>query len=327
VVTGLFLALHGFGALAAAQRFNDEHWKRPDLEQIRRGLFAEGITNIVSSFFNGIPLTSSGGAVSLAAATGCTSRRVAYWLGGLLILLTFMPKAIAFWEILPESIIGAALIFLASYTTLAGLQIIASRLLDNRKILTTGIALILGISYEPLRPLLENAAVESTQSLIFTGVALGVLTAVFLSALFRLRDHTRERKRFDAKTSSLDDVVGFLEHQGKRWGARPELVHRAEYASWQAFESLTEYLLTAHPDQPTDAIEISTVFNVYTFTVILAYRGAALPLITKQPSHEEMLESENGLLNMSAYLLRRLADQVKISHKDGISELQLIFKD
>ena len=327
VITGLFLALHGFGALVAAQRFNDEHWKRPNLDQIRRGLLSEGLTNLISSALNGIPLTSSGGAVSLAAATGCTSRQVAYYLGGMMILIAFMPKVISFWELLPEPVIGGALLFLASYTTLAGLQIICSRLMDNRKTLTIGIALILGISYEPLKPLLHQTNIDGNALVIFTSVGLGVLVAVLLATVFRFRDHTLDSQSFKIDASELDTVVNFIEHQGKRWGARAELVKRAEYVTWQAFETIIEQAIFAHLLASEQRIQIKTKFNEYTFTVFINYPGPALPLDLGKPREEDVLLSDEAMVQMSAYLLKRLADQIKVSHSNGRSELSLTFND
>ena len=326
VITGLFLALHGFGALIAAQRFNDSDWKRPDLGMVRRGLMAEGLTNVVNSFLNGLPLTSSGGAVGLAAATGCTSRYVAYWLAGVMALLAFMPKAIVFWEILPEPVMGAALIFLAAFTTLAGLQVVASRLFDNRKILTVGIGLVLGLSFEPLRAQFHDATPDILRAAVFSGVGLGVSVAVLLSTLFRMRDHTLDRRTFDAHSSSLDDVVAFLERQGKSWGARAEVVRRAEYATWQAFEILTEHGLV-EAGEAGATIEMETIFNEYSFAVVLYYPGAVLPLSLHPPTHEEMLENEDAVLLMAGYLLHRLADQVRTRHGDKRSELRLVFND
>jgi xanthine permease XanP len=327
VVTGMFLALHGFGAMVAAQRFNDADWKRPDPHLVGQGVRAEGLTNVINSFLNGLPLTSSGGAVGLAAATGCTSRHLAFWLAGVMVLLAFMPKAIVFWDILPEPVMGAALIFLASFTIMAGLQVIASRLLDNRKILTVGIALILGVSYEPLKDLLLSASPEVLKSLLFSGVGIGVLAAVLFSAVFRLGDHTRRRCAFDARHSSLDDVIAFLERQGKSWGARADVVRRAEYATWQAFEILTEHGLVATTADEASMVELETIFNEYTFTVVLYYQGAAVPLAMHPPSHEEMLESDDGVLQMAGYLLRRLADRVSARGGGERCELRLIFND
>lgn len=327
VITGLFLALHGFGAVVAAQRFNDADWKRPDLAQVERGIRAEGLTNVICSLLNGLPITSSGGAVGLAAATGCTSRYLAYWLGGVMIALAFLPKAIVFWDILPQPVAGSAMIFLASFTTLAGLQMIASRLLDSRKILAVGIGLILGVSYEPLKILFENAPPSLLKTVLFSGVALGVTAAVLLSALFRFHDHTRQRRTLDARHSSLDEVMVFLEQQGKSWGARAEVVRRAEYATWQAFEILTEHGLVDSVEGEKSWIEMETIFNEFTFSVVLHYTGSTVSLAMHPPSHDELLENEGAVLQMAGYLLHRLADQVRTRTQDRRCELRLIFSD
>jgi NCS2 family nucleobase:cation symporter-2 len=327
IITGLFLALHSFGALVAAQRFNDSDWKRPDLQSIKQGILSEGITNLVNSFLNGLPLTSSGGAVSLAASTGCTSRYLAYWLAGVMTLIAFMPKAIVFWQILPVSVMGSALLFLASFTALSGLQVMASRLLDNRKVLALGIGLILGISYEPLMGAFYEIYPDALKNLLFSGVSLGIFAAVALSTLFQFKNHTSQTLLFNAEHSSLDDVVLFLEKQGKGWGARPEIIHKAEYATWQAFEILTDHGLIEKEENGQDKIQIQTLFNEYTFTVILNYTGRSLPLMTHRPSHDDMLHNEDGVLQMAGYLLYKLADKVRTRFDGTRCELRLTFND
>ena len=327
IFTGLFLALHGFGALAAAQRFNDTDWKRPDLQLIKQGILAEGITNIINSFMNGLPLTSSGGAVSLAASTGCTSRYLAYWLAGLMGIIAFMPKAIVLWQLLPLSVMGAALIFLASFTALSGLQVMSSRLLDNRKTLALGIGLILGISYEPMTLLFRDNSLDILKAFFSSGVSLGIVSAVLLSMVFQIKNHTCEQRNFDALHSSLDDVILFLEQQGKSWGARPEVVLRAEYATWQAFEILTDHGLINTYNEDSDTIQLQTLFNEYSFTVILSYKGSLLNIMTHRPSHEEMLNDKDAVIQMAGYLLYRLADKVITRHNGERCELRLIFND
>jgi len=242
-------------------------------------------------------------------------------------IIAFMPKAIVFWQIMPLPVMGAALIFLASFTALSGLQVIASRLLDNRKTLALGIGLILGVSYEPVFRTFHEISTEGLKTLLFSGVSLGVFATVVLSTLFQIRNHTRQQRSFDALHSSLDDVILFLEQQGKSWGARAEIVKRAEYATWQAFEILTEHGLIEKQDETSDKIQLQTIFNEYTFTVVLNYTGTVLPLMTHRPSHEEMLRDESAVLQMAGYLLHRLADQVRTRHDGEHCELRLIFND
>ncbi|MEW6039371.1 MAG: solute carrier family 23 protein [Pseudomonadota bacterium] len=326
VVLGLAFSLHGFGALAAAQRFNDSEWRRPDMAQISRGIRAEGVSNLIAGLVNSLPLTSSGGAVSLAAATGCTSRHIAYWLGGIMIVLAFVPKITVLWFALPVPVIGAAAVFLSSFTLLAGLQMIASRMLDNRKILTVGIGLLLGVSHEPLkhfyREELPSFLVPVTQS----SVALGVAGATLLSGVFRIGAGTRRRRSFVLGESQLDDVIDYLDRQGRAWGARADVVRRSEYAIWQAFEILHDHGFVARNEQGQGIVEVETLVDEFTFTVIARYRGEAIPVSTHAPSHEELLESDTGILEMAGYLLYKLADRVRSRElSKGMAEFRLTF--
>jgi len=328
VVVGLALSLHGFGALAAAQRFNDADWKRPDMHQVCRGIRAEGVANLFAALFNSLPLTSSGGAVGLAAATGCTSRIPAYWLGATMILFAFSPKVIFLWLLVPVPVIGAAAIFLSAFTIMAGMQMIASRMLDNRKILVVGLALTFGLSHEPLRHFYDREVPASLHPISMSSVALGVTVATLLSALFRIGARTRRRETFDAHHSSMDEVIEFLERQGRSWGARPGVVRRAEYATWQAFEILADNDLAGRDESDTTPIELETVFDEFTFTVIARYRGRAVPVEARRPTQEEMIADETAVLRMAGYLLRRLADSVQTwDDEDGRAELTLKFTD
>lgn len=328
VVVGLALSLHGFGALAAAQRFNDADWKRPDVNSVCRGIRAEGLANIIGAVFNALPVTSSGGAVGLAAATGCTSRLPAYWLGGMMIVGAFIPKVTALWLMIPVPVIGAAAIFLSAFTVLAGMQMIASRMLDNRKILAVGLGLICGLSHGTLRSFYESNLPTFLQPITLSSVALGVVVATLLSAVFRLGARTRVREVFDATTATVEDVCLVLDRQGRRWGARPEVVRRAEYATWQAFEILIDHQLVGREEGECRQIEVETAFDEFTFTVVASYHGTALPIVQHPPTADELIESDSAVLRMAGFLLHRLADRVETRcDADGRAELVLTFLD
>ena len=310
MMTGLFLALHAFGGLVASQRFNDADWKRPEMNQIQRGIVAEGLTNVVSALLHGVPITSSGGAVTMAAATGCTSRYIALWLGAFSVLLAFMPKVILFWTLLPDVLMGSAMIFLSCFTMMAGLQIITSRLLDNRKIIAIGFGILLGINFESHGTALLASTPTWLQPILFSSVSIGIFSTLALTMLFRLGSTTRERRTFDASHTSLSVLSDFLEHQGKSWGAARELVQRSIYATWQVFELLTQYELFLDNGEGKETVEVETLSNEFTFSVIIRYPGLSVPLAVTPPSADELIENENAVLQMAGFLIRQLADEV-----------------
>jgi len=49
--------------------------------------------------------------------------------------------------------------------------------------------------------------------------------------------------------------------------------------------------------------------------------------MTHRPTHEEMLNDENAVMQMAGYLLYRLADKVRTRHDGERCELRLIFND
>lgn len=310
VITGLFLSLHAFGGLVAAQRFNDEDWRRPEMTQIRRGIVAEGLTNVLGSLLNAVPITSSGGAVSMAAATGCTSRYMAYWLAILMILFAFMPKVIVFWQVLPDEVLGAAMMFLGCFTMMAGFQIVTSSLLDNRKILAIGGGILAGTSYEPLRETLGDHTPLLLQPALYSGLSLGIFVAVLLTLLFRLGSTCRERRRFDTSHLAFPELSDFLERQGKSWGSRRELVQRAVFATSQAMELLTEYELLQSSDEGKTIVEVETLSSELSFIVVIRYDGVSVPLSTTPPSADDLIENPNGVLMMAGYLIHQVADEI-----------------
>ena len=316
LITGLFLSLHAFGGLVAAQRFNDANWRRPEMQQIRRGIIAEGMTNMLGSLLNSVPITSSGGAVAMAAATGCTSRSIAYWLGGLMALFAFMPKVILFWHILPDAVLGAAMIFLGCFTLMAGFQIVTSSLLDNRKILAIGIGILAGTSYETLSNALGDHVPEWLQPALYSGLSLGIFTAVLMTVIFRIGSTCRERRQFDASHTSIDLLTDFLETQGKSWGAARDLVQRSIFATWQAVELLMDYELF-EPGEEGPVVEVETASNDLSFTVIIRYNGLSAPLSMAPPSPDELIENPLGVLMMAGYLIRQVADEVSTQSNHG----------
>ena len=60
------------------QRTTDADWVRPEMNSIRGGIFADGISASVAGFLGTYGQTMSTANVGLVAATGVASRRIAF---------------------------------------------------------------------------------------------------------------------------------------------------------------------------------------------------------------------------------------------------------
>jgi len=71
------------------------------------------------------------------------------WPAGLIIMgLAFFLRLATVFSVMPDPVIGAVLVYVACFMILGGLQVMMSRLLDTRRILVIGIAVIFGLSVE-----------------------------------------------------------------------------------------------------------------------------------------------------------------------------------
>lgn len=326
VFVGLALSFNCFGVLTVAQRANDSGWKRPDMAGIGRGIFAEGLTNAVCSLINGVAQTASGGAIGLALATGVTSRIVGYALGTLFIALAFFPPVAAMWTVLAPPVIGAVLMFVASFIIVAGLKIVTSRLLDARKTLILGLTLIAAIGHESVLSHLDLPG-GIPGSLLATSISLALLVAIGLNALFRLRVHREVTRTITLDARWPATVNDLLWHLGHQWGARPEVMQRLDHATQELLDALIEHDLVVTERDADPQVELVARFDEYECQIQVTYSGWPLRLTDRRPEPERLMENPAAVEELAGYLIKRLADHVKIEVRDGTCTLILRFDD
>ncbi|HWK69455.1 MAG TPA: solute carrier family 23 protein [Burkholderiaceae bacterium] len=321
MLIGLTFSLISVGTQTVAQRTADVDWHRPDLRAYGRGLRAEGLTHIVASFINAMPQSASGGAVGLAASSGCASRYLGYWVAGFLVVTAFCSKLIILWLLVPGPVISALLLYLAAFLLMAGLKLVASRMLDDRRSLALGVGLIVGVSHRYIVAGLEYQPLAGFMDL--AGVTNGTLVALILTMLFRLGASRRTRQAFKLDATTADDLNRFMENQGRLWGARRDAVQRAEQAVWQAFDLLA-HSGRISPEQAE--LEVTTRFDEYALRVRFSYKGQALPAPRDAaPGADAMINDPDATAHMTAYLLSRLARRVQVRQRGDIAGLQLDF--
>jgi NCS2 family nucleobase:cation symporter-2 len=102
----------------------------------------------LSGVLGGVASDTSSSNVSLASASGATSRYIGYAAGGLFILLGFSPKLGALLSIMPAPVQGAIVVFVTCFMVMSGLQIILTSKLDTRTTFVIGTALVFGLSLD-----------------------------------------------------------------------------------------------------------------------------------------------------------------------------------
>jgi len=310
--------LKAAGLLTASQRLLDANWVRPDLKPISRGVLADGITVAAAGAVSVFAVNISASSVGLTAATGVASRRVAFATSGFFVLFAFMPSVARFFALMPAPVVGATLVFTACAILKGGIEAIAARMYDTRKTLVVGLAILAGLAVEAF-PAAFKALPEVLHPLTVSSLVFGTSVGFLLNLAFRIGLRKRETLAIDPAAPDVEAVARFIEACGGHWGARREVVLRAE---WAVQELVGTVAATCAPRGP---LTLAASFDEFNLDLDLRYTGAAFPVVTARPSLEEIAEHPDGVRRLSAFLLRQRASRITSNHRGDACSVRLAF--
>ena len=213
------------GDVVASHQVSDRNWKRPNSRSIAAGGLAEGLSNVIAGLLGSMPVNTNSGSVGLVAANGISSPGIARGVGLLWIVLGLLPFGPPLLLLIPASVQGAAVFFTAGFVMRAGFNMLTQRMIDNRRAITIGSALIVGLAFdEIIHALMLPMAVK----MVFSSALLtSVAAAILLTTLFRLGVKRKVAMTWQAEQG--DAVLRkWIESNARLWGARVDLVARAE---------------------------------------------------------------------------------------------------
>src|SRR5262249_21544347 len=151
LVSAVASALKAMAVISMCQKINDTEWVRPNLNNIRNGVAADGLSTVVAGMVGTVGVNASASCVGLSAATGVPARAVAYAIAAIFTIAAFLPPVSLALAIMPKPVIAAALLFSACFLLINGMQVITSRMLDSRKTFVVGLAIAasLGVEFFP----------------------------------------------------------------------------------------------------------------------------------------------------------------------------------
>ena len=122
--------------------------------------------------------------------------------------------------------LGAALVFSSTFTVVNGLEILGSRMLDARRTLVIGLAIVIGLAVD-LFPDVVAALPRTLQPMLGTPLMLGAILALALNLLFRIGVRRTETMTVDATAVDPAAIHGAISSWGAHWGARRDVIERA----------------------------------------------------------------------------------------------------
>ncbi|HSN41496.1 MAG TPA: solute carrier family 23 protein, partial [Burkholderiales bacterium] len=311
-IASLAASMKTVGTITVCQRINDADWVRPDMRSATRGVLADGASVALAGLMGAFGTNASTPSVGLVSATGVASRKVAYAVGGIFILLGLMPKLAALLAVMPRAVMVAALLFAVCFILISGLQVMTSRLLDSRRTIVIGLSIVAGTAIEVF-PALAASAPKALAPIVGSALVFSTLIALLLNLLFRLGVKKTVTLTIGRETIAPEkiDVDDFLRAQGKTWGARPEIIARAIFGVNQLVETVAENCWRDGP------LTVEASFDEFSLDIKLSYRGDALEFPDRRPSEHEIIETEDGARRLAGFMLRHNADRVRSEMKEG----------
>jgi len=325
VIAALSCSLRAAGDITTSQRIADPaNWVRPDFGSIQRGLRADGLGTILAGALGTVGMNTSSSSMGLVQATGVVQRRVGFAIAGIFIALAFLPPVTGVAAALPAPLTGAVLLFAATFILANGFAIIVGRLLDTRRILAIGLALILGLSHDVYTEFYTTLP-PWLRSLSGSSLVVAMVVALGLNALFRIGIKKHVRLEAPLDPSLHRRVVALCRERGPVWGARRDVMDRVTNA-------LTEAVEMAHGRGRSDApFALHLDYDEFRIRAVVSFAATSEAECAPEPApdeeHDEMEAAAlRGLAELELRLMRHFADRVSMTERRGRVTLRLQFE-
>jgi hypothetical protein len=325
LVIEIISAVGSIGKGMAIDKLNNAKWRRSDMSMIGRLMMCQGI-GVLLNGLTGTPSTVTNSAnIGLAHSTGVAARRVGITAGIIFIVVACLPMLSTFITIIPRPVMGGIIIYTAGFMMVAGMQMILSRMLNNRRMFMVGLSITVGAAII-LMPELTSTVPANLKPILGSGLTMGILTAVILNLIFRIGIAKTDEITLSGPQDSAK-ATRFLEDCGVSWGARHDVITRAGESVVEALEALHEAKLMQGP------ANLEATFDEYKVALALNYPGRGLTIagsrtinlkqLMEEGAGEEALDA--AMSNMSAHLLQKLADRVSCDESGDRATLHLQF--
>ena len=154
-----------------------------DETRLRNGYRAEGVAVLLGGIFNTFPYTGFSQNVGLVKMSGIKTRLPIYYAAGFLVLLGLLPKFGALAQIIPDPVIGGAMIVLFGFVSLQGMQMLAKVDFANNdhNFLIAAVSIAIGVGFNNSN--LFNSFPTELRMFFSNGIVMASLLAVILNAI------------------------------------------------------------------------------------------------------------------------------------------------
>lgn len=178
IIVNIVSMVESTGVYFAVGKATDQ---KVEQKQIVNGLRSEGLAIMLGGLFNAFPYTAFSQNVGLLSLTRVKTRNVIFAAGGIMVVLGLLPKLAALTTIVPNAVLGGAMIVMFGSVAASGMSILSE--VDLRKdgnLLIAACSIAVGLGSAVL-PSMFAQLPEFARMLLQNGIVSGSLTAIILN--------------------------------------------------------------------------------------------------------------------------------------------------
>ena len=238
VLVGLIDTMQTISASIAIQHVS---WRQPravDFRAVQGAVAAAGVAKLFSGLSGTVPNTTYSTTVSMTELTGVSARSVGIALGTVLILLAFLPKALAVVLAIPGPVVAAYLAVFLAMLFVIGMNLVVRDGIDYRKGLICGVGFWVGVGFQN-GMIFPELVSEFAGGLLQNGMTAGGFVAILMT-LFMDLTKSRHRLESEFNVSALPKIREFILGFASQSGWDAEMANRLDAASEETLLTLIQ---------------------------------------------------------------------------------------
>ncbi len=225
--------------ISASVAIQQVSWRQPravDFRAVQGTVAAAGVAKLLAGLAGTVPNTTYSTTVSVTELTGVGARSVGIALGAVLIVLAFLPKALAVVLAIPGPVVAAYLAVFLAMLFVIGMNLVVQDGIDYRKGLVCGVAFWVGVGFQHGMIFPESVS-EFAGGLLRNGMTAGGFVAILMT-LFTDLTKPRRRLEVELKVSALPKIREFLLGFTSQSGWNAKMANRLDAASEETLLTL-----------------------------------------------------------------------------------------
>ena len=157
--------------------------REPTDKELSGGIIGYGITNILGSFFGGLPTATFSQNVGIVATTKVVNRVVLGLAAGIILLAGFVPKFSALLTTIPQCVLGGATISVFASIAMTGIKLVVQQPLTYRNTSIVGLSVALGMGITQCSDALAQLPASVTTVFGKSPVVVTTIAAILLNVI------------------------------------------------------------------------------------------------------------------------------------------------